>query len=233
MIQGESVLGVIPARGGSKGVPRKNIRLVNGRPLIAWTIEAALGSAYLDRVIVSTDSCEIADLAIKLGAEVPFLRPTELAADDTPGVAPVLHAIDTLPEYSWVVLLQPTSPLRISKDIDGCMETCIRYQAPACVSVTPAAQNPYLMFTLSESARLKPLLGWQFTSTRRQELPASHVLNGAVYVAKSNWLKETGSFVNVDTAAFVMPQERSLDIDSDFDFRLFQIQLGEKENDDP
>ena len=152
MIQGESVLGVIPARGGSKGVPRKNIRLVNGRPLIAWTIEAALGSAYLDRVIVSTDSCEIADLAIKLGAEVPFLRPAELAADDTPGVAPVLHAIESLPEYSWVVLLQPTSPLRTEKDIDAAVHIYRERNKKSLASINVMSEHPYECIELNNES---------------------------------------------------------------------------------
>ncbi len=110
------VLGLIPARGGSKGIPRKNIQPIAGKPLIAWTIEAAR-TAGLANVVVSTEDAEIAEVAREWGAEVPFMRPSELAADDTPGIEPVLHAIELLPDYEGVLLLQPTSPLRSSEDI--------------------------------------------------------------------------------------------------------------------
>lgn len=120
MIDGKTVLAIIPARGGSKGVPRKNIRDVAGKPLIAWTIEAANQSLLVDRVVVSTDDQEIADTAVRWGAEVPFLRPIELAQDSTPGILPVIHMLtEILPHYDLVVLLQPTSPLRSVEDIDG------------------------------------------------------------------------------------------------------------------
>ena len=112
-------LALIPARGGSKGIPRKNIRLIAGKPLIAWTIEAALRSSLLDAVMVTTDDPEIAEVASRAGAQVPFLRPAALAQDDTPGIAPVLHALDMLPGYDAVLLLQPTSPLRNTADIDA------------------------------------------------------------------------------------------------------------------
>ena len=131
MIEGLSVLGLIPARGGSKGVPRKNIRLVAGRPLLAWTIDAARASRYLDRLVLSTDDCEIGAVAIAAGCEVPFLRPPELARDDTPGIDPVLHALGQLPPFDIVVLLQPTSPLRLASDIDGCIERMLAARAPA------------------------------------------------------------------------------------------------------
>lgn len=226
MIAGKSALGIIPARGGSKGVPRKNIRKVRGRPLIGWTIDAARQSKYLDRVVVSTDDPEIVDVARSLGADVPFLRPAELARDETPGVAPALHAIETLPGHAWVVLLQPTSPLRTGDDIDACIETCSRTKAPACVAVTEPAQSPYLMFALDANDRLTPLLTWEHASSRRQELPITYALNGAIYVARTDWLRKTGTFVTPETVAFIMPAARSLDIDSEIDFRILEALLG-------
>ena len=228
MIAGQQVLGIIPARGASKGVPRKNIRIVGGKPLIAWTIDAARQSKYLDRVVVSTDDTEIAEAARGFGADVPFLRPAELARDDTPGVAPVLHVIEKLPDYPWVTVLQPTSPLRNADDIDACIETCSRMKAPACVSVTEPMQSPYLMFTLDAGGRLAPLLGWERTSMRRQELPKAYALNGAIYVARADWLRKTRNLVTEETVAFVMPAERSLDIDSEMDFRILETLLGDQ-----
>lgn len=116
------ILAIIPARGGSKGVPRKNIRDLAGKPLIAWTIEEAKKSKYITRLILSSEDEEIIEAAKKYGCEVPFVRPIELAQDNTPGIEPVLHAIEKCPGYDYVLLLQPTSPLRTVEDIDGCIE---------------------------------------------------------------------------------------------------------------
>src|SRR5271157_3678171 len=142
MIQNQSVLALIPARGGSKGVPRKNLREIAGKPLIAWAIEAGRQSRYIDRLILSSEDPEIMAQARSWGCEVPFVRPAELARDDTPGMEPVLHALTALPEeYDYVVVLQPTSPLRLAEDIDGCLETCLRQEAPACVTVAEVDQS--------------------------------------------------------------------------------------------
>lgn len=220
MIQGKTVLAVIPARGGSKGVPRKNIRLVAGKPLIAWTIETAQQSAYLDRIVVSTEDEEIADVARQYGAEVPFLRPQELAQDDTPGIEPVLHTVECLLGYDFVVLLQPTSPLRTAGDIDRCIEVCVERGALACVSVTPADKPPQWMYVLDQAFRLQPIVPQEQFISRRQDAPDIYVLNGAVYVAQTEWLKASRSFLTETTAAYVMPKERSLDIDSELDFLI-------------
>jgi CMP-N,N'-diacetyllegionaminic acid synthase len=125
------LLALIPARGGSKGIPRKNIKPLCGKPLIGWSIDAAKKSVFIDQVFVSTEDEEVAAIASDLGAGVPFMRPKELAADDTPGIAPVMHAIDNLPEFDWVLLLQPTSPLRTAEDIDGIVRFCIENDAPS------------------------------------------------------------------------------------------------------
>lgn len=126
MINGKKVLAIIPARGGSKGIPKKNIKPLNGKPLIAWTIEEAKKSVYIDKLIVSTDCEEILEVAKEFGAEVPFKRPAELAQDDTPSVELILHAIDYLSGYDYITLLQPTSPLRVVKDIDQCISKTIK-----------------------------------------------------------------------------------------------------------
>lgn len=158
MIEGKRVLGLITARGGSKGVPGKNIRPVGGRPLIAWTIQAGLASRYLDKLILSSDDESIMAVARDCGCEVPFKREARLAADDTPSVDVVLDAVERCPGYDMVVLLQPTSPLRTTEDIDAAIGRCVALEAPACVSVCEAEQSPYWMYTLQAGNRLSPLL---------------------------------------------------------------------------
>ena len=228
MIEGQKVLAVIPARGGSKGVQRKNIRQVAGKPLIAWTIFEAKKSRYLDRVIVSSEDQEVIAVAQQWGGEAPFIRPRELALDDTPGIAPVLHALDALPEkYDYVVLLQPTSPLRLATDIDGCLEKCLNHKALACISVSEAILNPFWMYVLDGDQRLIPLIDQETIALRRQELPGVYALNGAIYVAQTKWLQQSRSFLTPDTLAYVMPRERSLDIDTEVDLRLCELLLSE------
>ena len=218
MIQGKKVLGIIPARGGSKGVPMKNTRLFNGKPLIAWTIEAAKQSQYLDRVIVSSDHKDIMRVAREWGGDVPEARPEELARDDSTSIDVVLHLLDQLPGYDYVVLLQPTSPFRTAADIDGCIEMCLTTGAPAAVSVTEPEQSPYWMFKLNSEGRLDPLVQRGSTVLRRQDLPAVYSLNGAVYVASVEWFQLSKAFVTDQTVGYVMNQNRSLDIDTEQDF---------------
>jgi CMP-N,N'-diacetyllegionaminic acid synthase len=222
MIGGHRVLGVIPARGGSKGVPGKNIRLVAGKPLIALTIELAGQSAYIDRTVVSSDDQKIVSVALQWGGDVPFIRPSELAADETPGIAPVLHALDQLPGYDYVVLLQPTSPLRLLEDIDGCIHRCLSMGSPACVTVALAAESPYWMFAVDGESKLKSLLGLPALSSRRQDLPEAYSINGAVYVAQVDWLRKTGTFISEETTGYIMPRERSIDLDDERDFEAVE-----------
>ncbi|BCJ87884.1 acylneuraminate cytidylyltransferase family protein [Effusibacillus dendaii] len=221
MIAGKTVLAMIPARGGSKAVPHKNIRDVGGKPLIAWTIEEAKKSKYIDRLILSSDDNEIIRVANQWGCEVPFVRPSELAQDTTPGIDPVLHAMETLPEkYDYVVLLQPTSPLRTVDDIDSCIERCLEKQANACVTVTCPDKSPYWMYELDRQERLVPILDKGSAISRRQDLPSVYVLNGAVYVANCEWLLKNRTFLSGETVACLMPKERSWDIDSETDLQM-------------
>lgn len=150
MIGNKCVVAIIPARGGSKGIPRKNIKNLNGKPLIAYTIEEALKSKYVDRVIVSTEDLEIAEISKSFGAEVPFFRPKELAQDDTPGIEPIIHAINYLLNdenynFDYVMCLQCTSPLRNSKQIDEAILEMYNKDADSAVSVCESEVNPYWM----------------------------------------------------------------------------------------
>lgn len=218
MINGKTILAIIPARGGSKGIPRKNIKLLAEKPLIAWTIEEAKKSKYIDRLILSSEDEEIIRVAKEYGCEVPFIRPKELALDDTPGIEPVIHAINTLPEkYDYVCLLQPTSPLRKVEDIDGCIEKCIKNNADSCVSVTEVDQHPYWMYEINNEEKLKPLF-IDNNIARRQDLPKIYILNGAVYLAKTNQILNKLDFVTKDTLSFIMDKRRSVDVDDINDF---------------
>ena len=211
------LLVLIPARGGSKGIPRKNIRLLNGKPLIAHTIQAALNVPEIDRVIVSTDDKEIADVAEQWGAEVPFLRPPELAADDTPGIAPVLHALGHFPEVKQVLLLQPTSPLRDSGDIQGILTFQRSQKCPSVVSVYESGKHPQYSYRLDAAGGLSPFLE-AAPATCRQDLEKAYSLNGALYLCDRNWLQKNGSFIGPDTLGYPMPPKRSVDIDTPLDW---------------
>lgn len=230
MINNKKVLAIIPARGGSKGVPRKNICNLAGKPLIAWTIEAANKSKYIDRLIVSSEDSEILETAKYFGCEVPFVRPKQLAEDNTPGIEPVLHALNIIDGYDIVVLLQPTSPIRITEDIDGCIEKMIKTSAPACVSVTEPDKSPYWMYVIKENDRMTPIIPQEELIPRRQELPTVYALNGAVYVAKINWLNQTKSFLTDETVAFRMPKNRSFDIDTEEDLFICEQLLKKIKN---
>ena len=219
-------LALIPARGGSKGIPRKNCRLLAGKPLIAWSIEAALASPYIDSVVVSTDDQEIADISRQYGAQVPFMRPSELAQDDSPGMAPVLHALEQLPQFDHILLLQPTSPLRTLGEVNRCIEFAVARQAKAVVSVNESAQSPYWMYRLDVDSYLSQLIpSSEFTS--RQQLPPVFSLNGALYFANCEWLKKTQTFLTHETLGFVMPIEQSLDIDTPFDWKIAELLLAD------
>jgi len=227
MINGKTILGIIPARGGSKGLPRKNLRMFGGKPLIAWTIEAGLQSRYIDRLILSSEDAEIIAVARAWGCEVPFIRPVELSKDETPGIEPVIHAIKTLEtSYDYIILLQPTSPLRTAEDIDDCIAYCIHANALSCVSVCAVQQSPYWMYTLDQQKKLIPLLPTEKSFTCRQTLPSVYVLNGAIYLVQIPYLLQERSFISEKTIAFIMPAERSLDIDSDMDLIYGRLLLS-------
>jgi N-acylneuraminate cytidylyltransferase len=223
MIDDQTVLGVILARGGSKGVPRKNVLDLAGKPLIAWTIEAALGAECIDELILSSDDDEIMRVAREHGCSVPFRRPDTLAQDDSTSIDALLHALDQVPGYDYVVLLQPTSPLRTAADVDAAVRACLSHEAPGCVTVTPAEEPPQWMFTLDADRHLTPL--FDDIPMRRQEASDVYVLNGAVYVARVDWLRDTRTFLHDDVVAVPMPRKRSVDVDDAVDFAIAEALL--------
>ncbi|MDC7700857.1 acylneuraminate cytidylyltransferase family protein [Vogesella indigofera] len=217
-----NVVALITARGGSKGLPRKNVLPAGGKPLMAWTVTAAQEAQCVDRVVLSSDDDEIMAVAAAWGCDVPFRRPGELASDTASSMDVVLHALDQLPGYDYVALLQPTSPLRTAADIDAAFSLLQASGAPSCVSVCEAEQSPYWMYRLAENGKLHALLPERSTASRRQDLPPVYVLNGAIYIARVDWLRATGSFLAEESIAYVMPRERSIDIDNVEDFEIFR-----------
>ena len=220
MFNEHSILALIPARGGSKGIPRKNIKALHGSPLIAYTIAAAKRSLYIDDVVVTTDSIEIAKIARDYGASVPFMRPSEFAEDCSKTIDAVVHAVETLAgmgkSYDAVVLLQPTSPLRTSADIDCTIETFYSHGSLGVASVSEAIENPVLIRRIDSAGVLHPLLPIGST-VRRQDMPKYYHVNGAIYINRAASLTRETS-LNDNPIAYVMPAQRSVDIDSVDDF---------------
>lgn len=224
------VIGLITARGGSKGVPRKNIRELAGKPLIAWTIEEALRSQELDRVIVSTDDKEIASISRQYGAEVPFIRPLKLALDASSHVDVILHAIDWFTEQEqyemdYVALLQPTSPFRIAEDIDGAIRFAREKNAKSVIGMMEAPSHPVCLRGMDEEGLLVELSDAQKESMlRRQVLEDVYAFNGALYILRVDAFKEKLTFRPYqETYGYKMPTERSWEIDTEWEFLVASL----------
>jgi CMP-N-acetylneuraminic acid synthetase len=229
------VLALIPARGGSKGVPRKNLREVGGKPLLAHTIECALARrGRFHRVIVSTDDPEIARVARAAGAEVPFTRPPELAADTAPMAPVAQHALRWVEQadglrLDWLCLLQPTAPLRAPEDLDAALDLAAAGGSDAVISVVRVfAVHPILMKRI-EAGRLLPYCVEETEGTRRQDYqPPAYMRNGAVYLVRRDVLLERGSLWGDVIRPYVMPESRSLSVDGELDLRLADLLLRER-----
>ncbi len=234
MIDNRAVIAIVPARGGSKGLPGKNARPMNGRPLIAWTIDQALECPFIDSVVVSTDSDEIAGIATLCGARVPFMRPTSLADDRATSVDVVLHTIDSLEAigeaYHYVVLLEATSPLRDVADISGAIEYLAgNHDCKSVVGVARAESgHPAYLMTI-EGGLLRPLSGVQPTALRRQELRGEYFyLEGSVYASEIDALRIEKSFYHSNTAPWVVERYKALEIDELSDFLAAEALMNAK-----
>lgn len=218
------ILAVVPARGGSKRLPGKNIKVLGGRPLIAWTIEEARASDVLLDIVVSTDDEAIAEVARIHGASVPGLRPEQLASDTASSVDVVLHALDRYEavhgEVDGVMLLQPTSPFRTRQSIRKALELFQAQPSRPVVSVCGAAAHPAWCFRLSDDS-LEPFLGWDFLTRRSQDLPPAYTLDGSIYLISPALLRETRRFVMPGVVPMVITDAfESLDIDTPDDWDM-------------
>ncbi|MCB2173561.1 acylneuraminate cytidylyltransferase family protein [archaeon] len=221
-----SVLGIIPARGGSKGIPEKNIKILNGKPLLQYTIEAALESELLSRVILSTDDSKIAEVGRTCGVEVPFIRPKELAMDDTSSLLVVQHAVSVLKtigdSYDAICLLQPTSPLRKTETIDACITLLFDSQADAVVTVLPVPYeyNPHWVYFRRPDGELYLSMGDTNPVPRRQLLPPAFHREGSVYVTRVNVVMDKGSLYGDRLIGYPVNPSESVNIDNMEDWKL-------------
>ena len=226
MYKNKKFLAIIPARGGSKGIPNKNIMAISGKPLIAYTIDAGKKSKYIDELIVSTDSEVIKVIAQQYGAKVPFLRSEELSNDTSKSIDVVIHSIDFYRKnnvsFDYVILLQPTSPLRTFKHLDEAIEKLIESKSTSLVSVCEASENPVLMRSI-ENEKLKEVISFEGTNLRRQDLPTFYIFNGALYINSNDMLVNEKKFVDENTIPYVMNKESSIDIDTMLDARLVEL----------
>ncbi len=230
------VLGVVPARGGSKGIPRKNIAPLLGKPLLAYTAEAALAARRLSRVILSTDDEEIAEVGRRCGLEVPFMRPPELARDDTPTIPVLQHAVRWLEvageAYDAILTLQPTNPLRLSEDIDGAIDLLERTGADSVISFVEVGDNhPARMKVITTEGRvLDPPFAEESEGQPRQQLAKLYLRAGLIYLTRRSVLMEQSSLKGRDCRAWLVPQERAWGIDTSFDFFVVEqlLRLREK-----
>jgi CMP-N,N'-diacetyllegionaminic acid synthase len=226
MINGRTVLALVPARRGSKGLPLKNIRTLEGKPLLVWPIETARQSRYVDHVVISTDDPEFAEIARVAGAEVPFLRPAALASDESPSIEFILHALDALTtagrNYDYLVLLEPTSPLTEFSDVDSALEMLVAREqdADSIVGVSSLTSNhPAFAVRITKAGSIQPYAKNDFGSLpRRQELEPLYSLDGSLYISNTNALIRERTFYHRRTLPYVTPRWKSLEIDDLLDF---------------
>lgn len=224
------MLGLINARGGSKGIPRKNVKPLCGKPLIAYAIEAGLAAKRVNRVVVSTDDQEIADVAREYGADVPFMRPASLASDSALQIEAVKHALTTLKstgeDFDAVAVLQPTCPLRNAADIDGALQLMDDTEADTVISVTQVqGYHPLTMYVEDGCGSLRPLLDGNPAGVLRQEFSNVWWRNGAVYAIKSSVILEHGTLYGDRIVGYPMPVERSANIDEPLDWDIAELLL--------
>lgn len=233
MIGDARVLGLVTARGGSKGLPGKNIKPLHGKPLIAWTIEAAHQSFLIDDLIVSTDCEKIADIARCTGAEVPFLRPAEFAADTSTSFDAIKHALDWLKKdgrsYEYIVLLEPTSPLREATDIDNALQNMIAKNATAIVGVCKTeTMHPEFMYRKNKLGRLTAFIEKENKALRRQDIDDLFFLEGSVYASKVDTFLDEKGFYHAGTLGYEVPKWKSPEIDDEIDFLFIEAIMQHK-----
>ena len=218
-------IALITARGGSKGIPRKIVLPFGGKPLINWTIEAAKKSKYIDFVFVSTDDNEIAEIAKNAGASVPFLRPSSLSKDYSPSIDTVMHTLNKFNNFDNIFLLQPTSPLRNNLDLDNSMELFMSSGCQSLVSLSESKKHPSYHFYINNIDKKMKSITNMSIPNQRQETEVSYELNGAIYLSKISYLIEKKTFLTKDTVGYIMPINRSVDIDTHIDWKWGEFLL--------
>lgn len=237
MIFGSRVLALVPARHGSKGLALKNIKPLLGKPLLAWPIETALGSRFVDRVVLSTDSEEFAEIGRAAGADVPFLRPSELATDMSPSIDFILHAIDTLEtggdRYDYLVLLEPTSPLTEPRDVDLAIESLVAHASTADSIVGVSAlvgAHPAFAVRIAASGLISPVGVPAFRALpRRQDIELLYALDGSLYVSSIEALRREKGFCHGRTLPYITPRYKSFEIDDLVDFICVEALLARRD----
>ena len=228
------VLALIPARGGSKGVPRKNLALLRGKPLLAYTIEAALQTPWVDQVWVSSEDDEILEVAQRYGAQV-LKRPSEFAGDEASAVGVVKHFIEQLSDDMrqadpLISYLQPTSPLRMALHLDGAVRVLVDKRARSLMSVAEMEKSPFKAFQLDEEGRLLSLFDEKLSNARRQDLPTTYLPNGAIYLFGVSEFIERGGFPSNGSLPFIMGGIDSIDVDTPDDLARIDMILGERDD---
>lgn len=216
MYKGNKILALIPARGGSKGIPRKNIVDLGGSPLISWTIDSARKSKFIDKLILSSEDQEIINIAQNNGCEVPFVRPKDLAGDTTKSIDVILHALDTIEgRYDYLLLLQPTSPFRTEFHIDNFVKKCIDSEAEVMVSVSKVKKHPSSLYYIDDN-QISPIIESN-TYSRRQDMPPTYEYNGALYISTIDYIQKYKSYKTSHVKPFEMDEYSSIDIDEESD----------------
>ena len=228
MYKGKSFLAIIPARGGSKRLPNKNMLNLAGKPLLCWSIKAALQSKYINKVVVSSDTQEILNISKQEGAET-IKRPDYLSSDGATTFDAIKHTIESLQPYDYIVLLQPTSPLRNALHVDEAIELLERKKADAIISVCESEHSPLWANTLDKTLSLSNFIDESIISKRSQELERYYHLNGAIYICDTKKLLEQKEFfLKENIFAYIMDKKSSVDIDEDIDFKLAELLLMER-----
>lgn len=231
------VLAIVPARGGSKGLPGKNLRLLDGRPLVAWPVSAALGAASVDRVIISTDDVAIAEAALTAGADVPFLRPAHLANDTASSMDVVLHALDTLAtqghEYEYVILMEPTSPLTESSDVEDALSR-LRAAGAAADAIVGICRvestHPEYDVRRDPNGLISPYAAPDFKSLRRrQEIEELYFLEGSLYISRVEAFRRYKTFYHERTLGYEVPRWKSMEVDDMYDFIMVEAVVRQRE----
>ncbi len=237
MIEGKKVLAIIPARGGSKGLPGKNIRMVCGKPLLAWPIEEALKSKYVDKVIISTEDVGIANVASMAGAEVPFMRPMELASDTARSADVIVHALNFFTAqkkcYDYIILLEPTSPLTEASDVDAALQMLhkARNLADSIVGISPVGgTHPDFDVRLSEGGLISPYAAPDFSSLkRRQDTESIYFMEGSLYISAVDVFLAKQSFCHERTMGYMVPRWKSFEADELMDLICIEALLARRD----